>query len=66
MSKSIKLVQANEEATNFFIGMADENTRNVTPLVFLKKSQFITQETFLEVLSKVKIVIEDGYLPETI
>lgn len=63
MNKSIKLVQADEAGTRFFIGVADEDTKKVTPVIHLKKSEFISNATFNEILANVKIVVKDGYVP---
>jgi len=63
MNKSLKLVQADAEATRFFIGVADETTKQVTPVIHLKKSEFISNTTFNEILANMKIVVAEGYIP---
>jgi hypothetical protein len=62
--KTIKLF---DTENRFFIGVEsiDKDTTTITPLILLAKSKFISEDTYKEVVKKLKFQVEDGYLPPT-
>lgn len=62
MSKTIKLFDTEDK---FFIGIesVEGETTTITPLVLLYPSKFISKETYMDVVKKMKMQYPADYMP---
>jgi hypothetical protein len=64
--KRIALIAPFGEYKSFSISLEDDDTAQLTPLIYLKKSSFITDEEYVKLVKAFQIAIAPNYVPTII
>lgn len=62
--KKIALLKPVGKIKSYSICVADEESGSVTPIIFLQKSQFLSDAEYEEAIKQLKITCENGYVPK--
>jgi hypothetical protein len=64
--KRIALIAPFDDYKNFSICLEDDEKAQLTPLIYLKKSTFISDEEYKRLVNALQLKLAKDYLPEII